>query len=224
MTERPMLFSGPMVREILAGRKTQTRRAIKPQPKVLKNGTWYAPYAADPTNWCYLLGDRQQCWAKCPYGSAGDRLWVRETFVHIADAYDGMGDQTYYRAGHPDSPDWTKTNDEWLRARGLKWKPSIHMPRAKSRISLIITNVRVQRLHDISEEDARAEGVQRYAAGHGYVSDTEVAIDPGWANFASHRAGFMTVWEEINGLASREANPWVWCVSFRTEQAKQEAA
>lgn len=142
MKERPILFSAPMVRAILEGRKTMTRRALKKQPPFLARvrHTWFnAPIYGftdedvPAANWWKI---------RCPYGQPGDRLWVRETWRK--DIYDNS---THYRASHP-CPDLPK------------WKPAIHMFRKDSRINLEITAVRVEQLQDITEDDAKAEGAQ----------------------------------------------------------------
>lgn len=213
MRERPILFSGPMVRALLDGNKTQTRRIMKPQPKVLKNGTWYAPYAAEPTKWCYLLGDRQHGWAKCPYGSAGTELWVRETFAEVGGCDPGL---PVYRANYPACVPREYQNVP--PADEVRWRPSIHMPRRLSRISLLITDVRVQRLQDISEEDAKAEGVEPLKSGRGYysVEHGRVAVRFGiYHDFA--KEAFAELWSHINGADSWDANPWVWAISFSVE-------
>jgi hypothetical protein len=203
VTERPILFSALMVRAILDGRKTQTRRVMKPQPITGKDSFGgymkLKGYEADyPDDMAWLIEKA------CPYGQAGDRLWVRETWTDK-----GVMDGQYaYRAdGEP--PPWIATEESF------RWRSSIHMPKTASRITLKITDVRVQRLQEISEEDARAEGIERYAEGHGFVSETEVAMDPGWSNFARYRTGFSVLWDEINGPGSWEVNPWVWAISFQ---------
>jgi len=212
MKERPILFSAPMVRAILAGTKTQTRRALRvqPPPATFQVSTWHHPnprphfYAWEQPSglesvqiaagWCY----------PCPYGQTGDRLWVRETWGY--DWYDDGQSKAWkrpvYRADIGAQP---LDNGE-----PTPWKPSIHMPRCVSRITLAITGVRVERLRDINEEDAQAEGAER--------------VDPVWpiphsreTCRASHRAGFRQLWQSINGADSWDANPWVWVVEF--EQA-----
>lgn len=141
--ERPILFSGPMVRAILEGRKTQTRRMVKPQPEPFmqhmechRDGTCEVGESIDAPNYYQI---------HCPYGAVGDRLWVRETFC--ACEMGDLGPAVRYRA---DRTDWGK----WR-----KWKPSTFMPRWASRITLEITGVRVERLHSISWEDCYAEGI-----------------------------------------------------------------
>jgi hypothetical protein len=194
--ERPILFSGPMVRAILDGKKTQTRRAIKPRVGGLAGLNfwgWDYDRAVFGTD---LLGPVQQ--VRCPYGAPGDRLWVRETWLRNAH------DEVIYLA------DWREQGYEW---EGMGWKPSIHMPRWASRLTLEITGVRVERVQDISEVDAQAEGVDREFR-------TVVMHPRGVKDYhmpLSYRAGFANLWNQIN--ADRgfewEANPWVWVVEFR---------
>lgn len=171
MTERPILFSAPMVRALLAGSKTQTRRLVKFQGKDLET----------------FLGLKNQA-ACCPYGQPGDRLWVRETF---SDDWCEYGHPVQYRAdGELDSD---------MFDAGVKWRPSIHMPRLASRITLEVTGVRVEQLQDISRGEAMAEGCPFPNMSHG--------DDP--------RRWYADLWEQINGDGSWEANPWVWVVEFK---------
>jgi hypothetical protein len=185
MKERPILFSGPMVRAILDGSKTQTRRTFK--------GT---TEHKGPYNPAYMEAHQQaNGWGRiCPHGAPGDRLWVRETWAHERDGT-GCPDDTgvLYRAT---DPGW---DDE---GTGLRWRPSIFMPRIASRILLEITDVCVQRLQEISEEDARAEGAI------GALNDS---IGDNWCA----REAFAALWESINGTGSWHANPWVWAITFR---------
>ena len=173
---RPILFSAGMVRALLDGRKTQTRRIIKPQPAYIdEKGTAYQAVSIDePSNLEYHP-------AQYPYGQPGDLLWVRESFT----MYD---DQPLYKTGKHDDM--------------MKWKPSIHMPRWASRLTLKIKEIRVERLQDISNEDAVAEGIgtpldMRYAA-----------LDE-----------FKPLWDSINakrhhGKYAWDKNPWVWVIVF----------
>jgi hypothetical protein len=182
--ERPILFSGPMVRAILDGSKTQTRRMVKDaQPAGIGRCHW------SNTGWAHLrLSGGCSCQpVHCPHGTPGDRLWVRETWAHERDGT-GCPDDTgvLYRAT---DPGW---DDE---GTGLRWRPSIFMPRIASRILLEITDVRVQRLQEISDEDARAEGYDR--------------------SHAFPREWFALLWERIHGPGSWHANPWVWAITFR---------
>jgi hypothetical protein len=189
------LSSGPMVLAMLEGRKNQTRRALKPQPlppviRWAMEDHWWIPKAISEavrqqfiTTWPNAI--------RCPYGKPGDLLWVRETIEKAKD-YGGIGypaDGTWY----PNSA-W-----EWKRNA----VPSIHMPRRLSRLTLEITGVRVERLQDISEANAMAEG------------------DPKQGLIASentHRDWYQALWESINGSGSWDANPWVWVLEFKVHQ------
>jgi hypothetical protein len=181
MKERPILFSGGMVRAILDGSKTQTRRVVKHS-----GGMEFDPQ--DPHY-------------RCPHGTPGDRLWVRETWAHERDGT-GCPDDTgvLYRAT---DPGW---DDE---ETGLRWRPSIFMPRIASRILLEITDVRVQRLQEISADDCRAEG---------HPADWSRSPDPEVHNDAA-RDWYMDLWQSINGSDSWHANPWVWAITFRRLQS-----
>lgn len=201
--ERPILFSAPMVRAILEGRKTMTRRTrgldkINDDPEA-----WALVANKGGGKWMFRRKDSCTfATATCPYGNPGDRLWVRETwmpiFVNPLPGYDI--DKTQYRAD--------ETNP---RAGKGMWRPSIHMPRQRSRITLEITNVRVERLQDITEDDAVAEGVEIIPAdGVSYVDYTGVYVCKECAVFS-----FFSLWEKINGRASLDSNPWVWVVKFR---------
>lgn len=212
MKERPILFSGPMVRAILEGRKTMTRRVVKLRygaDVVVTNGQVWKPARVDYAGY-----------VDCPYGQVGDRLWVREAFSgpHCMDASDGCkavppskwGDcsRIWYWA------DGNMTEGDWTRPR-----PSIHMPRWASRILLEIVAVRVERLHEISEADAQAEGVERVVAGVGWrrycdPDSEEVGVPP----CGDARRSFRSLWKFINGDESWNANPWVWVVEFKRVQ------
>lgn len=189
MKERPILFSGVMVRAILEGRKTQTRRAIKKA--------------------CNPFRDI------CPYGVPGDRLWVRETWCELrVGHFNEIGlprDLLVTRYDYPrrngaayratTSPD----GDAFRADFGYKWRPSIHMPRWASRITLEIVSVRVERLHDISESDAADEGAGLLLADHEYWDG-----DPD-----QYRKCFRALWESINGPGSWAENPYVWAIEFK---------
>lgn len=194
--DRPILFSGPMVRAILDGTKTQTRRAVKPQPQGNDLQICTSAYDWQTCEDGYLhglvAGDHGYdalsfC---CPYGIPGERLWVRETWAHWSDGLGPVDESSHilYRA-------------DTARPDPKRWRPSIFMHRADSRILLEITDVRVQRLQEISEEDARAEGVS------GPFDD-----------LFTPRLRFERLWEAINGADSWEANPWVWAVTFQRLQ------
>jgi hypothetical protein len=208
MKERPILFSAPMVRALLEGRKTMTRRVVKPH-RLWKCHSICAPEkAAD--SWAvwfhYPETDRVGHLVDCPYGKPGDRLWVRETWA--CNPYD---DRLWYRASEslPDSAEYGP----------LGWRPSIFMPRAFSRITLEITDVRVQRLQEISEDDALAEGVEADRRGWKDYFGGESCL-----GFAS--TSFASLWDSINARRGFgwDANPWAWALSFRRIEAAERAA
>ncbi|EEM1231630.1 hypothetical protein GK453_20425 [Salmonella enterica] len=201
MKERGMIFNAEMVNAILSGRKTQTRRPIKwKQTRFTEiaerdDGSLW-PWAED----CERGGD---IWFACPYGEIGDRIWVRETFRVHSRATDVA--TLVYRASVRNS--WTEQTHRVpiavcdKPATPEKWTPSIHMPRWASRILLEITDVRVERLRDLSEEDAKSEGITPPAGG----------VLPGW----EYRINFRDLWMDIYGTDSWEANPWVWVIEFK---------
>ena len=208
--ERPILFSAPMVRAILEGRKTVTRRATKVQPHIDASGNFCvgsSNYGQDgygkPVTKHFVNG----C---CPYGKPGDRLWVRETFIDLR----GTGVE---RRPDPDGPLQRYAyaadcrpgshSDEARKDFGLKYKPSIHMPRAACRILLEITGVRVERLQDITYEQAAAEGVHR-----GPLREW-CASDEGGACHKYPVPAFRDLWQSVGG--NWDANPWVWVVEFK---------
>lgn len=206
MRERPILFAGPMVRAILNGEKTVTRRLMKPQPTPSNMGghSWPCPIHQTMLHVEQELQNGEGIWggladSACPHGAPGDRLWVRETFATLsAGQYEpvkpayGYGQEVRFAATDP-------LADCDVGVRGYPWRPSIHMPRWASRILLEITAVRVERVQDISDEQALAEGVDQ----------TNTSI-PGYA-----RQRFQDLWESINGAGSWDANPWVWVVEFK---------
>ncbi|MDD1133173.1 morphogenetic protein [Pseudomonas shahriarae] len=226
--ERPILFSAPMVRAILEGRKTVTRRAIKVQPHIDASGNFCvgsSNYGQDgygkPVTKHFVNG----C---CPYGKPGDRLWVRETFALLGnedgcciDWQDNLvkGDERdaarIYRASCPPGDyglnqipakaEW-KPDTEAMEYDGA-WRPSIHMPRWASRILLEITDVRVERLQDITYEQAAAEGVHR-----GPLREW-CASDEGGACHKYPVPAFRDLWQSVGG--NWNANPWVWVVEFK---------
>lgn len=231
MKERPILFSGPMVRALLDGSKTQTRRIMKPQlvygPVAGLFNSWYLP-RRDGGGTLYPNG-KDKILSECPYGQPGDRLWVRETFVQGWD-YDPVTDciKQFDETGHPiPIQTWYRadgTDIGWCDADGWEantpWKPCIHMPRAASRITLEITSVRVERLQSISEADAQAEGVEDVTAQVA-PRDPEFRFwkryrDGGLNGYTDNAiASYASLWTEINGPGSWEANPWVWAMTFR---------
>lgn len=208
MKVRPILFSAPMVRAILEGRKTQTRRVVKDRHID----------AAPPA--CFFQWLRE----RCPCGQPGDRLWVREAWAET-DREDGTP-VIAYRAGgniaigrdHPKGNDYLIDTIAWDDMPHVEtWRPSIHMPRWASRVLLEITAVRVERLQDISETDARAEGIEQTVTGDGwrrYCADIEQEA-AGLTPCSTAEISYRSLWESINGPGAWEANPWVWVVEFR---------
>ncbi|EPY7162036.1 morphogenetic protein [Klebsiella variicola] len=226
MTERGMIFNGEMVRAILDGRKTQTRRIMKVQPEnselglrrvvESKNGIddgkyfWSQSYATG-------LKSRSKPFA-CPFGTVGDRIWVRETWSSdFANYY--PNDRVWYAADNNRQLDIDMVDG----VRGIyspesdvhvpfRWHPSIHMPRWASRILLEITDVRVERLNAISEEDATAEGVP--PAGSLLPDYPGTFLTPK-GDYATAKVAFQRLWESIYGEESWKANPWVWVIEFK---------
>lgn len=229
MKERPILFSAPMVRALLDGSKTQTRRAIKCQPeppRAIYNSigadTKITPNLLRCENgmgvaWRFEMSkiasdkdlslsanfiDHEPVRIVCPYGNPGDQLWVRETWQAVrgndrarricTEARPDVGWIEYAATPRPDEP-------------AYKWRPSIHMPRWASRILLEVTDVRVERLQDISEADAVAEG------SFGWAGEQDTPA----RDLLEARLVYRQLWEEINGTGAWDANPWVWVVSFK---------
>ncbi len=195
MRERPIIFRGKMVRAILDGKKMQTRRVVK---KI-------------PTNFAFLSSRRNVDGSvevdlyrkgtiridpnECPYGQPGDRLWVRETFCTSAKGW------IYKADGH-----------DLSSSLSLRWKPSIHMPRLASRIWLGVTNVRVERLRGITEEDAIAEGVEYYEKVNAWKDYSR----PEGCDVISAESSFATLWNSLHPKKDMwEDNPWVWVIQFR---------
>lgn len=200
MTDRPILFSAPMVRALLDGRKTQTRRMIKARGDCcLFDGSWSDSYVLDPGN--------AEWRARSIRFAVGDRLWVKETW-RAHRAYD------QYRPGliGTESRIWYEADGRDNCDQHGKGRPSIFMPRWASRLTLCVTDVRVERLQACSEADALAEGAYRGKAS-GRIADNHAAMCLGdW--FASARGWYADLWDRINGPGAWEANPWVVAVSF----------
>lgn len=206
---RPILFSGPMVCAILEGRKSQTRRVVKPQPPaecgihymigneswlpVEKRGplrhsweAWGGPlYESRPAG--HMCGNHA---VRCPYGVPGDRLWVRESWYSPPRP---LNDCLGYVA-----------DGDYPHGMAYRVRPSIHMPRCASRITLEITGVRVERLQDISEADCIAEGVETLGRDIGREAPYDAA-----------KLKYASLWESINGPGSWDANPFVWVIEFK---------
>ena len=230
MTERGMIFNGEMVRAILDGRKTQTRRPIKwKQTRFTEIGE-----REDGSKWPWSEDAEHTCdfWHPCPFGAVGDRIWVRETWGVVSHAFSDDGlmidwvpdrpataihempfGNGYYSgyAIYAADGDFTWGDDDGYEDGRSCWKPSIHMPRAASRILLEITNVRVERLNAISEEDARAEGI--IDGGCLNCGEPEPC---GCANPEPDATdAFAYLWQSIYGQDNWNANPWVWVIEFK---------
>ncbi|MBW5928005.1 hypothetical protein CFM96_04830 [Klebsiella michiganensis] len=228
MKERGMIFNGEMVRAILDGRKTQTRRIMKPQPEPCPRGGHWWPSNVFKTmlhveeemqngkgGWGGLVGD------SCPFGDLGDRIWVRETW---AEAGASAPDLKLYRANYPEHVPSIYENVP--PTEEIRWTPSIHMPRWASRILLEITDVRVERLNAISEEDAIAEGMQgvicpcckgdsEYSTSQ-YDAETLAVVDEiPCRTCESNRSKFFTLWDSIYGYGQHCIGEWVWVIEFK---------
>jgi hypothetical protein len=219
--ERPILFSGPMVRAILEGRKTVTRRVVT--PAFPASVTEVLPYADAPYAWMPPLPSGEPWYEQlreCPYGRLGDCLWVREAWA--ADAQLDAVPPRDLSQGEP----IRYTADGSVRQMGCsmisqgRGRPSIHMPRWASRILLEITDVRVERLQGISEPQALSEGIvgvdfrpdDGFPICRGYM----VGPDDGTTPLETHASkAFAGLWRSINGAESWNANPWVWVVEFK---------
>jgi hypothetical protein len=200
--ERPIIFSAPMVRAILEGRKSMTRRIVKCREEIACLGTaadWNAgkldERMPDWETWGpksgaqVFVGKHGNIFSlNCPYGVPGDRMWVRETWKPHAQT--SVHTKAIYRA------------DYELSDGPGGWTPSIYMPRWASRITLEIVSVRVARVQEISEEDAKAEGAER------------MALDDLGNSWHTRRRGFQALWQSIHGPCSWEQNPWVWVIEF----------
>lgn len=221
--EKPILFSGAMVRALLDGSKTQTRRIITPEPSLVHLG---CPVKFTPQD--AKLGRVGQV-ISCPFGAMGDQLWVRETWGNVSHSLDDDDNVIEWIPNRPATPinempygrgyycghviyradgefEWADDDGD-AESRSL-WHPSIHIPRAASRIQLEITGVRVERLQDISEQDAVAEGIGLTQAAIG-VPMTRPDHMP-MPIFM-----YKSLWESLNGPGSWDANPWVWVIEFR---------
>ena len=215
--ERPILFSAPMVRAILSGDKTQTRRIEKRLDP--KKGAVTTDIHGKPMRSVWAYGGPI---LDCPYGQPGDRLWVREAFAEEYDYCDhpempGAPTEHFHYAWHYRADGEPKRDqlDGFLSS----WKPSIHMPRIASRIQLEITGVRVEHLQEISEADAVSEGIRissKVRQSETCYGICECALPDGLTHFNDSAYDlYRKLWEQINGPGSWQANPWVWVVEFR---------
>lgn len=236
MKERPILFSAPMVRAILEGRKTQTRRVVKAprghelvELRSYEADPRFSGMHNDPMSWGYpyfddgapaLLGQWPEL---CPYGVPGDRLWVREAHAIVPRTAYRCSDGVQQVLRPDDDHDAAIFREGWERSTGgIRWRPSIHMPRWASRIDLEVTGVRVERLQEMEgqgpypgESDALAEGVHRIHHGDGEYYYSAFRNEPHPNNWCDPTDAFRELWESINGAGSWDANPWVWVVEFK---------
>jgi len=202
---RPMLFKTEMVQAILAGTKTQTRRLLKMPPKKLEHNSITNAY----------IGESGREY-KCPYGQVGDIIWVRETFqettfLHVSDENYGY----IYKASE-NGREWEANDESW------KWKPSLFMPKKAARIFLEITDIRAERLNDISEGDAIAEGIGRWTEERMTSKPIRYQIYQSKKGddslyFSNPINSYESLWESINGKGSWENNPYVWVITFKTK-------
>jgi hypothetical protein len=225
MKERPILFSGAMVRALLDGSKTQTRRLMKAKPSdECPKEMW--PHALKDIvewreqngRWFGLMGWRSLADADCPYGYPGDRLWVRESFHHedaeylpeASNSVPLIPASTVYRA---DMSVETLAFEKRVGVpRDMRWTPSIHMPRKLSRILLEVTGIRIELVQAITEADAMAEGVKRDTEPCDHARQS--CEDIGCLG-KTHKASFCNLWCDLNGIPSWTQNPWVWVVEFK---------
>jgi hypothetical protein len=225
MTDRPILFKTDMVKAILEGRKTQTRRVLKPQPtNKLQKGAM-DPHWYDQDFVCIAHTGK---YIKCPYGDLGDLLWVRESWC-LSQPYDPETYYFQYKADRRNS--YEPASEKYDYATPYIWKPSIHMPKEACRLWLNITNIRVERLQNITAEDAIAEGIGSWTDDRLKSNPVRYQVytneDPEALYTSDPRDSFESLWDSINGKGSRNksgkgddldlswaANPWVWVVDF----------
>ena len=208
MKELPILFSGDMVRAILDGKKTQTRRVITQRldDRPLVKAVWQG---REPGKALLRFGSRpitDEMNVPCPYGQPGDLLYLRETWA-THRGFDGMkpSELAYDGGGRPTVNYRADPLDGHLSSRG-KWRPSIHMPKAFARIWLRVTEVRVERVQEISDEDSHAEGI------------TDAEPNFLWIKGRA-RNRFRTLWDSTNAKHPWESRPWVWALTFERAEA-----
>ncbi len=211
MSEYPIIFIAPMVRAILEGRQTQTRRVIKPQPDVgLMGDAWYPGSPDDYDHAKHYANEehflRGMPLDFSPYGQPGDLLWVRETFRYTTGHPGDWRASVYYLADHTRVAKEMSTPSVGIVDYG-RTRPSIHMPRWASRLTLEITRISVERLQEITEEDAENEGVEAPIE----IRNWE---DSGYRESFGYRHSFSRLWDDINGGYPWDTNPWVWVIEF----------
>lgn len=216
MKEHPILFSSQMVRAILDGRKTQTRRVIKPPRWAFIDDV----QASKTTNNRFFVWVPDDCDTEyqiyCPYGDAGDTLWVRETHAIVPrTAYqNSTGVEQILKPN--DNHDLAIFKEGWKRSPPSRWRPSIHMPRWAARMLLEVTHVRAERLQDISEADAEREGIEliEHNCFKNYLAGKPYDEIPGYEYLQDPIGSFRSLWKSINGADAWDLNPWVWVVEF----------
>jgi hypothetical protein len=199
--ERPILFSTKMVQAILEGRKTQTRRVIKPQPKIVGQMGNTGCYGIKFLN----IPGKGPVWDHCPYGQTGDTLWVRETWCPM-EKYFGLSEKGNYAYKADCSPE----SEQCRKDFGIPWHPSIHMPKVACRLFLKVKDIRVERLQEITGKDILSEGVDN--------GKSNPIMGVRWENM--QRIAFQELWDKINSGRGYgwDINPWVWVIEF--ERAK----
>jgi hypothetical protein len=238
MKEHFIFFEDEMVRAILEGRKTQTRRVVKPQPFLMDSGVWYqSETPGDRNNKTGLHYANENHMRRglpsdfCPYGQPSD-LWVRETWAtmcRVADPtcecsdYEDVSRNHYFEykadSGNPLPGDWPE--EERHDSDCPKWKSSMFMPRIASRIQLKIVNVRVERVQEISQADAKAEGVKPWWLASDGWRETKTggsfSIENCPEEKRDYRKGFLLFWDSLNTKRGFgwEINPWVWVIDFK---------
>lgn len=211
MITRPILFSTGMVQAILSGSKTQTRRIIKPQPTLSKSSgfNWNGHSYGINSTYKGTIKNFVDSSKVCPYGMVGDQLFVQETYGTKIRSVGGTPHKSFaYKADNPKEIAFYDCNGKGYPVR---WKPSSRMPRKASRILLEITNISLERLNDISEEGAKAEGVvQTHKGWKPYLAHKQFCTSPELA--------FKLLWEEYKGSKSWNENLWVWVIEFKVIQ------
>lgn len=223
MKERGIIYSAPMVLALRAGRKTQTRRIVKPAPiaDTRFSGGFHVP-SSKRTEGAQISVEAPYVGLACPYGKPGDVLWTRETWMpdpprdgtwsHVA--FDGCKPRDMsliperFRA-----PAHCIYRATWEGSPLVGWVPAIHMFRWASRMAHELTQVRCQQLQDISEADAIAEGIERYAGPLRWVRYLDAVT--GEAKHSTARDAYFSLWEHLHGPGSVDANPWLWAMSFK---------
>lgn len=229
MKARPILFSGSMIRALLDGTKTQTRRAVKPQPpsNVRDAGVINSGNPEANGTWLWLDHLDLDCASqvgddfRCPYGVPGDLLWAREAWTLVPATAYRMSEGVQQTVSPQDPHDAAIYCAGWDRSIP-KWRPSIHMPRWASRLTLDVADVRIERLTAISDADALAEGIIAVAPpsrdGMRHFGVPGMAIDA-----PTPARAYLALWAAINGQASADADPWVWAVTFDVQRRNVDA-